>query len=290
MATLIGDFAPYQSIPTFESKYLMVPSYPAEDLRVRDPVNYAMLVDKSRVTLEGAECDKIGVSFNAFQFQSNRCIRPAGDCLRGQLEDLHNDDVSARKAGVNGLYFLDNYGNFSFGEIGEIHLIKHESDMQASVVLVTIRADDIRYTIRTSPAIIESASINSFEALSGNGGMSVVIKNIGTLESMYYISLEECSNGVLPPVSKTSTIASMQSAEIILSVIVDRIIGQEYSCTVILTSYLGTILDSKVVNFTTTDMEIDYGEQIPTEDDGGRTASGDDDDGGGSCDDCMLYV
>lgn len=52
-----------------------------------------MFISKEGVTLDGSECDKIGVSFEAFQNQANKCGMIIGSCLKNQLEDYFSDDL-----------------------------------------------------------------------------------------------------------------------------------------------------------------------------------------------------
>ena len=52
-----------------------------------------MFVPKEGVTLDGTECDKIGVSYEAFQNQANKCSMIIGSCLKNQLEDMNSNDL-----------------------------------------------------------------------------------------------------------------------------------------------------------------------------------------------------
>lgn len=47
-----------------------------------------MLLDQGLYTLDGSECNKIGTSFQAFQFESDKCHRFVGSCLANQLLDF----------------------------------------------------------------------------------------------------------------------------------------------------------------------------------------------------------
>lgn len=44
-----------------------------------------MILDRVRFTLDGLECDKIGVGYEAYRNQPNFCSAPYGSCLGNQL-------------------------------------------------------------------------------------------------------------------------------------------------------------------------------------------------------------
>ena len=52
-----------------------------------------MFISKDAVTLDGSECDKIGVSYEAFQNEANKCNMIIGSCLTNQLEDMYASDL-----------------------------------------------------------------------------------------------------------------------------------------------------------------------------------------------------
>ena len=51
----------------------------------QEGVNAWMLVDREMFTLDGTECNKIGVSYNAFRYETDRCIKHVGSCLHNQV-------------------------------------------------------------------------------------------------------------------------------------------------------------------------------------------------------------
>jgi hypothetical protein len=100
---LIGDLISYQGIKDYSSDYIFFPSSPITHARVLDYLQNAMLIPRSEVTLTGLECDKIGVAYHAFKYQSEGCNKHAGDCLRNQLEDYHTSNA----------YFATNEGELA---------------------------------------------------------------------------------------------------------------------------------------------------------------------------------
>ena len=66
-AQLVGDLLPYTAFPVLTSQRLLMPSL--EDLSALRPADW-MLLDPSVITMDGSECNKIGVGFSAFQCAS----------------------------------------------------------------------------------------------------------------------------------------------------------------------------------------------------------------------------
>lgn len=63
VASLIGDFSPLSPPETFESMYLMKPSIPITNARVLEGSKVWMMVPQNMVTLDGTQCNKIGVAY-----------------------------------------------------------------------------------------------------------------------------------------------------------------------------------------------------------------------------------
>ena len=74
------------TIPDFSTKILYYPTSPVGDPMVEDWEAYTMIVPPQEVTVDGSECDKVGVDYSAFRAQLDSCDSTiAGDCLHNQL-------------------------------------------------------------------------------------------------------------------------------------------------------------------------------------------------------------
>jgi Male gamete fusion factor len=73
-AQLVGDLVPYRAYPVLTSQRLVMPAL--SNLNQLRPADW-MLVDPSMITLDGTECNKIGVGFTAF-----RCAPAATTCTQ----------------------------------------------------------------------------------------------------------------------------------------------------------------------------------------------------------------
>ena len=68
MPFFLKTFTPTKSPADLSSFYLLKPSYPSTNSLVLEGTRAWMLIDKTLFTLDGTECNKIGVSYNAFRY------------------------------------------------------------------------------------------------------------------------------------------------------------------------------------------------------------------------------
>ncbi|XP_043705307.1 protein HAPLESS 2 [Telopea speciosissima] len=196
---LIGDFVGYTSIPSFEDFYLVIPRQdgPGQPQNLGGNFSMWMLLERVRFTLDGLECNKIGVSYEAYNGQPNFCSSPFLNCLHNQLWTYRENDQIRIGRNQVPLYGVEgrferinqhpNAGTHSFS-IGITEALN-------SNLLVELRADDIEYVYQRSPGKILGVTIPTFEALTQFGTATVTTKNIGKLEASYSLTFD-CSSGV----------------------------------------------------------------------------------------------
>lgn len=92
--------------PQLEGRYLLKPVEPVNE---QSPSERWIVVEKSDISFDGRECDKIGVGFEAFQNQPNRCIRSAGSCLNNQIDDFLERDRVRIEQKSQPLYSLSRF-------------------------------------------------------------------------------------------------------------------------------------------------------------------------------------
>ncbi|KAJ0717369.1 putative generative cell specific-1/HAP2 domain-containing protein [Helianthus annuus] len=63
-----------------------------------------MLLERVRFTLDGLECDKIGVSYEAFNNQPGFCSAPQISCLHNQLLNFWDADQNRIRRNQPPLY------------------------------------------------------------------------------------------------------------------------------------------------------------------------------------------
>ena len=58
---------------------------------------YWMLIDKTLVSLNGDECNLIGVGYSAFRNEPNACEGYPNDCIQNQIEDYYQARKNSQK-------------------------------------------------------------------------------------------------------------------------------------------------------------------------------------------------
>ncbi|MED6119174.1 Transcriptional activator [Stylosanthes scabra] len=106
---LVGDFVGYTSIPSFENFYLVVPRRgdPGQPQELGRNISMWMLLERVRFTLDGFECNKIGVSYEAFNQQPNFCSSPYWSCLHNQLWNYWEADLNRLSRNQTPLYGVE---------------------------------------------------------------------------------------------------------------------------------------------------------------------------------------
>jgi hypothetical protein len=96
-AQLVGDLMPYNAFPVLTSQRLLLPAL--MDMSQLRPAEW-MLVDPTLITMDGSECNKIGVGFSAFRLDPSwaQCfppVRKTNICWVGHHHCVHVKESSA---------------------------------------------------------------------------------------------------------------------------------------------------------------------------------------------------
>ncbi|KAL6184094.1 hypothetical protein ACLB2K_045498 [Fragaria x ananassa] len=192
-ANLIGDFVGYTNIPSFEDYYLVIPRQGGTGQPKNLGRNFSMwmLLERVRFTLDGVECNKIGVDYEAFNGQPNFCSSPFWSCLHNQLWNFWEADRNRIQRKQEPLYGVEgrferinqhpNAGIHSFS-IGVTEVINTN-------LLIELSADDVDYVYQRSPGKILSINIPTFEALTQFGTATITAKNTGEVEASYCLTV-----------------------------------------------------------------------------------------------------
>ncbi|CAN6580718.1 unnamed protein product [Malus baccata var. baccata] len=215
---LIGDFVGYTNIPSLEDFYLVIPrqfcilrfSYIAESFLLilwkpgpGQPQDMGrnfsmwMLLERVRFSLDGLECNKIGVSYEAFNGQPNFCSSPLWSCLHNQIWNYWVADQNRIQRNQLPLYGVEgrferinqhpNAGTHSFS-IGVTEVVNTN-------LLIELSADDVEYVYQRSPGKILSINVPTFEALTQFGTATITTTNTGEVEASYSLTFD-CSSDV----------------------------------------------------------------------------------------------
>ncbi|CAL1375424.1 unnamed protein product [Linum trigynum] len=262
---LIGDFVGYSSIPSFEDFYLVLPRQGGSGHPQELGRNFSMwmLLERVRFTLDGVECNKIGVSYEAFNGQSDFCASPYWSCLHNQLWNFWDADQNRKSRKQPPLYLAEG----RFQRLNEHpHAGTHTFSIGITEVLNTnllieLRADDIEFVYQRSPGKIVGVTVPTFEALTQFGTATITAKNTGKVEASYSLTFD-CSKGVSLMeeqffIMKPNEIAT-QSFKLYPTT--DQ--AASYACLAILKDSNFNEVDRADCQFSTTATTIDNGSQI----------------------------
>ncbi|CAN8246443.1 unnamed protein product [Cochlearia groenlandica] len=292
---LIGDYTSYKNMPSFEDSYLVIPrevtvllmrsnSFNLEhNLMIKKnflllkkagvaagkPVNLGgnysmwMLLEKVRFTLDGLECDKIGVGYEAFNNQPNFCGSAYKSCLSHQLWNYHDEDMylisqhQVPQHGLEGRFERinqhPNAGPHSFS-LGITETIN-------SNLLIELSADDIEYVFQRSPGEIINISIPTFEALAHFGVATVTSKNTGEVEASYSLAIN-CSKGITFAEEQYFITKPKEVATRSFKLFPSNDQAANYTCTAILKDATFSEADRAECQFSTTATILENGTQV----------------------------
>ncbi|CAA6656318.1 unnamed protein product [Spirodela intermedia] len=262
---LVGDFVGYTNIPSFEDFYLVTPRMGNSDpsLGAANNLSKWMLLERVRFTLDGLECNKIGVSYEAYREQPDFCTSPLWSCLHNQLSDFWEADQNRINRNQTPQYVIEgrfervnqhpNAGTHSFS-IGI-------SEVLNTNLLIELSADDIEYVYQRSPGKIVNVSIPTFEALTQFGTAKISAQNIGTLEASYSLTFQ-CLRGVSHTEEQFFIMKPNEFVTRSFKLYPTTDQAAKYECTAILKDSDFSEVDRAECQFTTTATVLDNGTQI----------------------------
>ncbi|BBH08966.1 hapless 2, partial [Prunus dulcis] len=204
---LIGDFVGYTNIPSFEDFYLVIPKH-APPIICYFPlllrVSFSFLLGeelfyvdaaRERFSLDGVECNKIGVSYEDFNGQPNLCSLPFWSCLHNQLWNFWEADQNRIERNQLPLYGVE--GRFErinqHPNAGTHSLSIGVTEVINTNLMIELSADDVEYVYQRSPGKIVSINGPTFEALTQFGTATITTRNTGEVEASYSLTFD-CSS------------------------------------------------------------------------------------------------
>jgi hypothetical protein len=267
LVSLEGDLASYTGLKDFSNHLLFIPSgcddHSQCGSRLDEPDR--VMIIPTAATTSGAECNKIGVSYEAFYAQSQRCGVLISSCLGNQIDDLYQADADKEQAGLAGNYYAKYHADG--GEVAVVGTIFNPvitfgtNVFQKSVVMFRLNADSVRYVVKVATASITAASIPPFEAMSANGKAVVTVQNVGNIVGDFVVSLN-CTKGLISAVqAQPVTCEPQQSKTLTFALFTEISTAAQGSCIVSVKNGLGRVTDTKEVSFQVTRTIEDRGSQ-----------------------------
>ncbi|XP_038679280.1 protein HAPLESS 2 isoform X2 [Tripterygium wilfordii] len=265
---LIGDFVGYTSIPSFEDFYLVIPRQggPGQPQNLGTNISTWMLLERVRFTLDGIECNKIGVSYEAFNGQPNFCSSPFWSCLHNQLWNFQDADQNRISRNQLPLYGLE--GRFErinqHPDAGTHSFSIGVTEVLNTNVLIELTADDIEYVYQRSSGKILSVTIPTFEALTQLGVATITTKNTGDVEASYSLTFD-CSKGIGLMEEQFFIMKPKEIASRSFKLYPSTHQAAKYMCAAILKDAEFSEVDRAECQFSTTATVYDNGSQMPFE-------------------------
>ncbi|KAH9721766.1 protein HAPLESS 2 [Citrus sinensis] len=289
---LIGDFVGYTNIPSFEEFYLVIPRQggPGQPQDLGGNFSMWMLLERTRFTLDGLECNKIGVSYEAFNGQPSFCSSPFWSCLHNQLWNYREADQNRINRNQLPLYGVE--GRFErmnqhpvmfpkiadwiwkevllFGWLNTLILVQNAGSHSFSIgvtevlnsnLLIELRADDIEYVYQRSPGKIISVIIPTFEALTQFGVATITTQNTGEVEASYSLTFD-CSTGVTLMEEQYFIIKPKETSIRSFKIYPTTNQAAKYTCSAILKDSDFSEVDRAECQFSTMATVLDNGSQI----------------------------
>ncbi|XP_044745636.1 hapless 2-like [Coccinella septempunctata] len=155
-----------------------------------------LVVPNYMITYDGDRCDKVGVGFEAFVKQPNRCSMPRGTCLKNQPKDLWCHDHRLEEVGQSGSYFLKYFGFLprcpirNTTEQGGQNLSMYFRSAYISTINIELKTD---YNLVLRPhaaAVITEVYVDSTNYIKST--VTVKITNTGLVYGIFYVALTDC--------------------------------------------------------------------------------------------------
>jgi len=254
-ANLIGDFQPPTPPDDFSDYFLTIPSSPNSNTMVLEgPLNW-MLIPKNYFTLDGTECNKIGVSYSAFISQGNRCQMHVGDCLHNQIYDLYYSDINLITSGDNPNYLLyqDKTKQYSFfSDDSQNKKISYElSGVFNTLITLELIADNIKFVTNISTGTLDYFKIDTFQSSTADGVIQIQVTNTGSLTANFFLSYN-CSEYILPIPGKEFSLSPFQSTSFDNNIYTFNQNFQTHECCVTLKNSIGQVIDTITTIFNST--------------------------------------
>lgn len=256
LVKIIGDFLPADIFPRdYSNKFLLIPSKPENHFFVKEGYFRWMLVDKDKFTIDGSQCDKIGVSFTAFQNQKEKCNVPVQSCLKNQIIDLYREDAERYMKGLNTEYLIvyNKYIHFFFQD-EDVNSRSFSYYLEGNInTLITLEMDTsiVKFITNVSSGKILKVYINNgFIAMSDDGLMEISVTNTGIFTAQFLLSYD-CNDNIVPLSSNEISIAPEEIKNLNKSLYTRSNLGKINQCYIILKNSIGEKVDMKLIYFNT---------------------------------------
>lgn len=261
---MVGDFASYAEIESLRNHWLMIPVQPglSPNEIFSSNLDMWMVFPPSKVSTSG-ECDKIGVSYSSFKFQSNPCSRPFESCLTNQIYHFEMGDQSRMSEGLKPLYNIQRFGGGSANE-GQLRQLSNGLSLKlplmqirTSLVQLSIKADNIQYVTNVGQGTIVAASIcnfagtecGQFEAISENGYLNILVNNTIAGDAMIHVSVINCSANIFPVLQHSAAVKGLSTRKFTFEIRATTDLTSNCTCNIVVSNSMSVVTDTRTIEF-----------------------------------------
>ncbi|BFI31942.1 protein MpGCS1 [Marchantia polymorpha subsp. ruderalis] len=178
--------------PDLADQYLSIP-YEKGKIDLTTNTSKWLTLPKSFYTLDGRDCDKIGISHSAFRLQPQPCNHGFQSCCSNQLDKFAKDESERLANGETPLYAVSRHGKvFASHQTHNSTLNLLTNQTVTSLLTLEVKADDLKYFVHRSPGKIMEASFESTQTHLSGGLLKVEILNAGKKTANFTLHTEEC--------------------------------------------------------------------------------------------------
>jgi hypothetical protein len=261
---LIGEAAPLIAPPDLSNYILYVPVSPLDHPLVQDWKNNILLVPREMVTADGSECNKVGVSFEAFRNQI-ASLTEAGDCLANQLYNLHQEDLALLTSNPNAetKYLLSGKKKPRLSS-DRLSLVAESPEISYSTVAIILdQPANIASVTHDAIGYTATAYVKDFTSMSKNGTLVAVVANGGKVRGDFIVGVTRCQPDIVGAIpSKAVTLDPNESTELSFDIATSMNRDDNHYCWVELRSSSGKSYDEVQVFFDTKKHESIYARDL----------------------------
>jgi len=214
-----------------------------------------LVVDKTQISFDGTECNKIGTSYHAFHNQNSKCEVRNGSCLSNQIADLLARDKAKIRRNETTDYLLIHKGKFKGINPESENATRLEmiyEDIFTTQISIEIDASNFKFTSTLGKAVIKKVEIPTFEAQASLGTVYISLQNTGSNAAKFEVALN-CSTDIQKTPSKFVFLISGQIQDLEFKITDISSEAKSHSCNVTLSNTFGDILDERSISFETSE-------------------------------------
>ncbi|KAL3287603.1 hypothetical protein HHI36_002073 [Cryptolaemus montrouzieri] len=154
-----------------------------------------LVIPNYMISYDGSRCDKVGVGYEAFVKQPDRCNMPRGTCLKNQPKDLWCHDHVLEEKGKTGSYFLKYYGFLPSNPIQNSsdeceNLTLYFRGAYINTLNIELKTDYNLVLRPNAAAAITEVYVDSTNYIKST--ITVKITNTGLVQGVFLVALTDC--------------------------------------------------------------------------------------------------